>query len=331
MLTAYSLVDGRIETIRFNQLEQKLEEVVWIDLNDPLLEEEKLVEQLLGIDIPTREEMVGLELSNRLYQEDDATFLVTTLVSHVDNNDFEIIPYVFVLTEKHIVTVRYVDAECYRAFIARLEKRKSIKTLRPDLILLGLLESIVNRLADILEDNGHRLDMVSKHIFRSSEIKGSAEGTDKSTTSLFASIRETGLQGDMISMVKESLISLGRLIGYSRQVDILSKDKANQERIQTLASDVSALSEHTTFLTDKITFLLDAILGMISIQQNAVMKIFTILAVFFMPPTLIAGIYGMNFKHMPELDWSFGYPMSIVIMILSAYVPYRFFKHRGWL
>jgi magnesium transporter len=330
MLNAYLLNDCRLETVETARIEERLDDIIWIDLVSPSREEEQLVEKLLCIDIPTRDEMTGLELSNRLYQEDDATFMVATLISRTDG-DYAVIPYIFVLLEKQIVTVRYHDSEPFHALIAKLQKKKSIKVLRHDLILLDLLEGIVNRLADVLEENGHKLDMISKHIFRTSEIKGSAEGTDKSTVSLYASIRESGVQGDIISMVKESLISLGRLVGYTRQVAILNQNPTNDERIRTIASDVAALSEHTTFLTDKITFLLDATLGMIGIQQNAVMKIFTILAVFFMPPTLIAGIYGMNFKFLPELDWHYGYPFAIFIMILSAYLPYRFFKKRGWL
>lgn len=331
MITAYASIDNQIVAIEMADIPANLEHILWIDLNSPTQEEEHSIENWLGIDIPTREEMAALELSNRLYQEDEAAYLAITLVTHADSEEPENKPYIFVLAQNTLVTVRYADTQPFRAYTSRLIKTKIPGSLRPALILIGLLEAIVNRLADILEGNGTKIDQISKHIFRQKVLRSSEGNASKEASlNLYAAIQRNGIEGDMISKVKESLVSLSRLVGYSRQVALLT-EAGDKERMKTLALDITALNEHASFLSAKTEFLLDATLGMIAMQQNSIAKILSVAAVIFLPPTLVAGLYGMNFIHMPELSWKWGYPMAIGFMLASAYLPYRFFKYRGWL
>jgi magnesium transporter len=145
-------------------------------------------------------------------------------------------------------------------------------------------------------------------------------------------LEQIGRKGDLTSHIRDSLVTLERLVGFLGHVAMQRKSgKDLRERLKTLSRDVRSLTDHSSFLSQKITFLLDATLGMINIEQNAIIKIFSVAAVVFLPPTLIASIYGMNFEEMPELDWLFGYPFAIALMILSAILPYLFFKRRGWL
>ena len=186
-----------------------------------------------------------------------------------------------------------------------------------------MLEAIVDRLADILEHAGRGIDDISRSIFR----------RDAGSTRDFQTILEQiGRKGDLTSNMRDSLLTLERLVGFLSHASLQRKSaKDVRDRIKTLSRDIRSLLDHASFLSQKITFLLDATLGMINIEQNATIKIFSIAAVIFMPPTVIASIYGMNFKYMPELDWSLGYPAAIALMVISAIMPYAYFKRKGWL
>ncbi|MDB5478269.1 MAG: Magnesium transporter [Alphaproteobacteria bacterium] len=330
MLTAYALHEKQMVSLPRDQIESRLGDIVWIDLNQPTPEEEKYIENLCRVDIPTQEEMAALELSNRLYEENGAYFFTVTIVTHVDTEEPSNKPYTFVLNQQRLITVRYAQTQPFKIVTDRILKRRDFVAIDPKLIALGLFEAMVNRLADVLEKNDRTIDAISKSIFRSSN--GDPEGkTPKNEVNLFGAIRATGIEGDVISKVKESLVSLSRLVSYIKQIEFFPHESDENQRVRTLALDISALNDHAGFLSNKITFLLDATLGMIGIEQNAIIKIFSIAAVIFLPPTLVASIYGMNFKHMPELEWYYGYPMAIVMMVLAGYLPYRFFQYKKWL
>ena len=145
-------------------------------------------------------------------------------------------------------------------------------------------------------------------------------------------LRSIGRRGDHTSKVRESLVSIGRLLLYiAAEADTMKWAKDQRAAIKGMQRDVQSLSDHATYLSQKISFLLDAMLGVVSLEQNNIIKIFSVAAVALMPPTLIASIYGMNFKHMPELDWYLGYPVAIVLMVLAAALPYFVFKWKKWL
>jgi magnesium transporter len=193
-------------------------------------------------------------------------------------------------------------------------------------VLTALLEIQVDRLADVLERISREVAQISKEVFQQ---RGSKPSRSSTIQTLLEAI---GRKGDMTSNILECLGSLGRMIGFFGQVTL--KDKAEKElrvRVRTLSRDCQSITDHAGFMTQKVTFLLDATLGLINIEQNAIIKIFSVVAVVFLPPTLIASIYGMNFQFMPELSWPFGYPLAMLLMVLSAISPFWFFRRRGWL
>ncbi len=295
---------------------------VWIDLFDPEPEEERAVEQLLGINVPTREDMDEIEISSRLYLEDGAVIMTAIVPAHAEDDDPQMAPVSFVLTPDRLVTVRYHEPRAFVSFPIRAE-RTGMEFPDAESLLVALLEAVVDRLADILEHAGRNIDEISRSIFR--RENGSARN--------FQTILEQiGRKGDLTSNIRDSLLTLERLVGFLSHASLQRKSaKDVRERMKTLSRDIRSLLDHAGFLSQKITFLLDATLGMINIEQNATIKIFSIAAVIFLPPTLIASTYGMNFKYMPELDWRFGYPFAIGLMIVTAIMPYAYFKRKGWL
>jgi magnesium transporter len=298
---------------------------VWIDLVSPTPAEEAELESNLAIGIPTREEMEEIEISSRLYYEDGAAFMTAILPANADGDEVNMQPVTFVLTQTHLVTVRYHEPRAFRTFPARAQK-VAMGCETAEGVLIALLEAVVDRIADILERAGRDIDGISRNIFRNKS------GTLTKSADLQDTIEAIGQKGDLTSNIRDSLVTLARLAGFLGQATLEKRWGENsRERVKTLARDIRSLADHLGFLSQKNTFLLDATLGMINIEQNAIIKIFSVAAVVFLPPTLIASIYGMNFEHMPELDWPFGYPFAIALMIASAILPYVFFKRRGWL
>jgi magnesium transporter len=299
--------------------------VVWYDLLQPTADEEALLERTLGVDIPTREEMEEIEVSSRLYYEESAVFMTAILPAQTDADLPEMAPVTFVITDGVLVTVRYHDPQAFRTFPARAEK-SSMGCEDAESVLMALLEVIIDRLADILERAGRDIDRISHDIFqRPDDAKPRSRDYHKV-------LQDIGLKGDLTSNVRDSLATLQRVFGFLAQYTLERKSARDvRTRLKTLTRDAVSLADHADFLSQKITFLLDATLGMINIEQNATIKIFSVAAVVFLPPTLIASIYGMNYEHMPELEWLFGYPFALGLMVASAILPYLYFKRRDWL
>ncbi len=301
-------------------------QVVWADLLNPTKEEETTIETWLGVAIPTREEMEEIEISSRLYIEDGAYFMTATLPAQTEIDDPLMSPVTFVLAGPRLVTIRYHEPKAFKTFPLRAEKVATGCTTG-NTILIGLLEAIVDRLADILERAGRDIETISRDIFEASSTKVNKRNRDFQEL-----LKAIGRKEDIASSIRDSLISLQRLSGFLAHVATQIKmSKDVRARIKTVSRDVLSLADHATFLSQKISFLLDATLGMISIEQNAIIKIFSVAAVIFLPPTLVASIYGMNFDVIPELKWQLGYPFAIGLMILSAILPFWYFRRRGWL
>lgn len=300
--------------------------IVWVDLLRPTVADEQTIEAWLGIGIPTREEMEEIEISSRLYAEDGALFMTATLPAHTDDDAPSMSPVTFVLAGARLVTIRYHEPRAFGTFPLRAQKVATGCTTS-ETILLGLLETIVDRLADVLERAGRDVDQISRDIFQTTTSK--PKKRDQNFQNLLKTI---GRKEDLTSNIRDSLMTLQRLSGFLGNALTLDKNgKDVRARVKTLSRDVSSLSDHAAFMSQKITFLLDATLGMINIEQNAIIKIFSVAAVVFLPPTLVASIYGMNFDLMPELKWTMGYPLALFLMVLSAALPYLYFKRRGWL
>jgi magnesium transporter len=334
MIQSFGNVDGRFMPLG-SGIDQTVG-AVWIDMLRPTKEEEAAIEHALGIDVPTMEEMSEIEVSSRLYSEDSAQFMTAMMLSHTDADNVLLSPVTFILIGNCAVTVHYAEPRSFDAFVRRCQKSG---TVTAESVVTGLLEGMIERIGDVLERTGHDLDELSDRIFEINAPKLSTvadlppPGKKQPKPRNFQAVLEqVGRKGDLLSKIRESLVSFQRLLAFSTEVMAIRKPgRETDARVKTLTRDVQSLSDHSTFLTQKINFLLDATLGMINIQQTDIIKIFSVAAVVFLPPTLIASIYGMNFQYMPELHLTFGYPIAIGLMVLSAIVPYQFFKWRGWL
>ena len=296
----------------------------WVDLLNPTREEEKLVERALGHNVPTREEMAEIEPSSRLYERQGTVFMTASVLHGVTGKKPDTDPVSFILTEQLLVTVRYVDPTPFTRFYEHLcaEPEIGLDALS---ILARLLDTIVDRLADELESTASQMEDVSGQIFRTAAIK--SKSTERR---LEAILMRTGRVQRLLAEIRESAVSSSRMLGYMVTTDRVAGSE-HRSHVESLIGDVKALLDHSNFLVENLNFLLDASLGMISLEQNSVMKLFSVVAVVFMPPTLIAGIYGMNFDHMPELDWLYGYPFALSLILASAILPYWFAKRHGWL
>lgn len=301
-------------------------DVVWVDLLDPTREDEVLVEKTLKLGVPTREEMQEIEISSRLYKEEDALFMTAILLWRTDTEAPEASPVTFILTGHCLITVRYSDPKSFHIFATKAQK--SSEHLSGESLLVGLLETLVDRLADILEHVSADVNAISEDVFSRQQKSSPRERGDFKAIMLSIGQRE-----ELNSKARESLVSFGRLLSFLGNAFDSSKTVSRdlKGRVKTLVYDIHSLTDHASFLSNKINFLLDATLGMINIEQNAIIKIVSVAAVVFLPPTLVASIYGMNFAFMPELKWLLGYPLALILMILSAIVPFWYFKRRGWL
>lgn len=300
-----------------------LQEALWIDLLFPSKSEEEMVEKYLSLNLPTRDEMQEIELSSRLYIEDKALFMTTSMLAQGESPQPQYDTVTFVLTEKRLITIRYIEPQAFRLFISKLP---NLKLGEATCVLTGLLEATVERLADILESVGRRLEQYSKMIFRPEQTPSTELKLDYQQL-----LQQLGMNEDINTKIRESLISFSRMLVFFAQTTQLVIDKECQSRLDILSKDIMALKDHANFLSGKVNFLLDASLGFINIEQNKIIKIFSIAATIFLPPMLTASIYGMNFHDMPELSWHWGYPGAIVLMLLSAWLPYKYIKFRKWI
>lgn len=307
---------------------------VWLDLVQPTDVEEAAVEAALGIDIPTRGELAEIEASSRLYQEDGAAFMTANLIRRGDDDRPESSPVTFIIKEKQLVTIRYHHPQAFPVYVKQAMKPQTT-AMSGWGVLISLIEAVVDRGADHLERVSAIVDETSKQVFDSSFLRPQKSMRRKKPKNLELLLGKVGEEGDFTSKMRESLVSLARMTAFMQavidQMKVTKEVRENKARIKVVQRDIASLSEHAGYLTGKISFLLDAVLGMISIEQNGIIKIFSIASVVFLPPTLVASLYGMNFKVMPELEWALGYPFAIALMILSAIVPVWYFRQKGWL
>ena len=327
MLQFLSSRDGRLHEVVVSARPELPEDAVWIDLLHPTREEEKFVEAALGLSVPTREEMQEIEPSNRLYEEAGNLFMTANILWRTDTAAPESAAVTFILTRRRLITVRYSEPRTFQIFAGHAERHRGLCSSGASL-MVGLLEAIVDRTADILERVGLEIDTVSKSIFNA----GDGTGQRRASTGDFKdALTRMGRNHDLISKVRDSLVSLSRLLSFLAVPGEVRNDKELREHLRSLSRDAASLTDHATFISGNIGFLLDATLGLVNVEQNAIIKTFTVASVALMPPTLVASIYGMNFKLIPELGWDFGYAWALLLMVLSAVLPYLYFKRRHWL
>ncbi|MGE3868486.1 MAG: magnesium transporter CorA family protein [Pseudorhodoplanes sp.] len=323
MLTAYVPRGTSLEAIAVEEGGQVPPAAVWIDLVHPTLAEDRLVENLVGIAIPTKEEMQEIEISSRLYIENGARYMTATLLFQQDTPVPKTTPVTFILSGHRLITVRYDEPRPFAITRHRLG-RSCPSDVTGESVLIDLLDAVIDRAADVLERIGTEVDDVSTRIFDPQRSRAAQVYN--------ALLRTIGGKGDHTSKVRESLLSIGRLLIFVvNEAEGMRWSKENRAQLKSMHRDVQSLTDHAGYLSNKIIFLLDALVGVVSIEQNNIIKIFSVAAVVFLPPTLVASIYGMNFKHLPELDWSYGYPMALGLMVAAAVLPYLYFKWRKWL
>jgi magnesium transporter len=302
-------------------------DTIWIDLLNPTHAEEQLVERIIGHTIPTREEMAEIEQSSRLYEEGGASYMTATVLAGLEEDEPIATPISFVLTPKYLITVRYADPKPFRTFASHIERQPELLGTAMQ-TLVRLLDAIIDRLADSLEQVASELETISKHVFRRSP---SERGRRIPALKLEALLVRIGTSQDRLAKSRETAGSTARLLTFLSNCAQFRGNPEQREQLRSFSEDVDSLVDHSGFLSNNVTFLLDASLGLINIEQNAILKIFSVASVMLLPPTLVGAIYGMNFDHMPELKWLYGYPLAMLIMIASAILPYLYFRRRGWL
>jgi magnesium transporter len=326
MFSVFIPNESSLKKATISDLDKLPEAAVWIDLVKPTSAEDKAVERLAGIAVPTREDMQEIEISSRLYIENGARYMTSTLMCAADTENPRTTAVTFILASHRLVTVRYDEP---RPFV--LVENKLARNCAPgitgEMVLMELLDAVIDRNADILERAGSEMDAISHQIF---EPEGSARtGHAKRYSDILIAI---GRKGDLTSKVRESLVSIGRVVTFvAASVDGVKWSKDMREQLKTMQRDVASLTDHASYLSNKITFILDAMLGVVNLEQNNIIKLFSVMAVVLMPPTLIASIYGMNFKVMPELEWQHGYPLAVLMMVAAAVAPYMYFRWKKWL
>jgi magnesium transporter len=325
MLFAHLLRGTSLVRIEVKEGDPCPADAIWIDLVAPTPGEDKLVESAIGVMVPTREEMAEIEISSRLYIENGARYMTATLLFNTETEKPGTTAITFIVAGNKLVTVRYDQPKPFTYLAGKLSKACAANTTGPS-IMVELLDAIIDRVADILEKLAAEVDKVSGRVFERNAAR------DDPNQRYQAILRTIGRKGDLLSKTRESLVSLNRLVlFFTNEAETVGLGKEHRVHLKSVARDINSLTDHAHFLANKITFLLDATLGMVSLEQNNVIKLFSVMAVTLMPPTLIASIYGMNFKHMPELDSVYGYPLALIAMVLAAIGPYFFFKWKRWL
>ncbi len=301
---------------------------IWLDLVDVTEEERATVERLTGLRVPARAELSEIERSSRLAAQDGVLTLSTPMISSADGKRPVVSPLGFVLARDRLLTIRYAPMRSFDAYAERLCDLDA--HISPGLaVFAGLLEAIVDRLADVLEGVGTELERLSHQIFRP-EATGLRRVRRESAV-LQSSLTEVGRTGEHVSGLRDSLVGISRIVGFVIEVAADWMTPELQSRFTTLRQDIASLNDYDVQITGKVQFLLDATLGFINIQQNNVIKVLTVASIVGIPPTLIASIYGMNFKGMPELNWAWGYPYGLTVIALSAVLPLLWFWRHGWL
>lgn len=318
MLFAYRIAGSRLQRMEPGQ---DLSEAAWIDLYRPLDHQVEAV-QALGVEVPTLADMEEIEMSSRLYRENGVDYMTAVIPGHSETKEPMTGPVTFILSSRQIVTVRHHNPRPFETYPERADK-VGPGCMDPDRIFLSLVEEITGRLADLLENAGRGLDDIAREVY--GEVAASSEG-------LMVALRRIGREGEQIGRVRLALMTTERMISwYGQSLVEGQRGDGLQPAAKALMRDLKALEVHADFLSSRVGLATDATLGMINLSQNQTIKIVSVVAVVFLPPTVIASAYGMNFAYMPELEWLYGYPMALLLMLASAVGTFLFFKWKKWL
>ena len=300
--------------------------VIWIDLLDPTQDERSFVESRASIRVPSKEALSEIEASSRLIVERGVLYLSTPMVARGNTLDAYLSPAGFILSPKLLVTIRYAELSTFDAVAERVRGDEALASSIG--VFTALLEAIVDRGADVLEHLGAETDRISRSVFRGDTAD--RRHPVRSTRVLRETLSTVGAIGDRVSQVRDVLLGVGRIGSFASDLGHEWIDPEFQVRLSAVQKDVASLNDYEAHLASKVQFLLDAVLGYITIEQNDLFKVLTIASVVGIPPTVMAGIWSMNFEFMPELDWYLGYPLALAAIVFSAVVPLVWFKARGW-
>lgn len=328
MITAYFYKDGIATSTRLVTDGQIPSNIIWLDVLSPTSEEAIFVGKNFHVEIPSQEELKEIETSSRLYSEAGNIYMTPSIVVDSEKAKPTLGDMAFILTPNHFISIRYATPKSIDICASRILKKHETLNTPVDMMLL-LLDVITDRLADMLEMAASRIESITTNIFESTREDGARP------LNVIGNMRHVlktiGTAGKLTSKVRSSISSLERLLPFAHASLDERMTKEQQAMLKTLDRDLRSLNEHAAFLNNECSFMLNAALGSVSIHQNMLVTLFSIVAVIFLPPTLIASIYGMNFEHMPELASPLGYPITMVLILLSAVVPYIYFRWKKWL
>ncbi|MDO9371005.1 MAG: magnesium/cobalt transporter CorA [Gammaproteobacteria bacterium] len=315
MITTFVLRDGRLEQQQISSIDELDQQALWIDLIQPTEEELSWVKQIYSQALPTPDEVVEIEASARFYQDEDGLHIHSYFLHDYEDRARNI-TVAFTLNQGRLFTLHDEDLLTFRVYRMRARRQAGLADDAMT-IMLNLFEIKVERLADTLERLQADLEVLSQTVFSTAE------------KDMGVVLTRIAASEDMNGTARLSMMDKQRTLSYLLRRGDFSAVQTQQ--LREILKDIESLIAHSAFLYEKVNLLMDAGMGMINIEQNKIIKIFSIAAVVFLPPTLVASIYGMNFRVMPELDWAWGYPMAIVLMVIFGVAPYVYFKRKGWL
>jgi magnesium transporter len=320
MINVFVLQNGRLNQV-YIESRSDLEKVnpIWVDLTDPNEEERAWVKSIYGVTLPGEDEVKDIEASARYYEAENGDLhLRTDFLLEEEDEQSQVVTVAFILTKNMLFSVHAEDLPVFRLVRMRARSRPGSISDYKD-VLLDLYATDAEYSADALEGIYQSLEKVSRSVLQN-------RLSDQDAAEVLTAIaREEDLNG----RIRRNMMDTRRAVSFLMRGRLLNSDQFEEAR--QILRDIESLDGHTAFLFDKINFLMDATVGFININQNNIIKIFSVASVAFLPPTLIASIYGMNFKLLPELQWDFGYPFAIALMLASAVGPFLYFRRRGWL
>lgn len=315
MIGAFALDNSRL--VRIDDTNQELNTAIWIDLIEPTPEERETLREGLGQSLASYLELEDIEASARFFEDEDGLHLHSFFYCEDEDDYADIATVAFTLRDGRLFTLRDRELPAFRLYRMRSRNQKLLECNAYEL-LLDLFETKIEQLADVIETVYSDLEKLSRIILEGKQ----GEAFDQALATLTE-------QEDVSSKVRLCLMDTQRALSFLVRKTRLPESQLEQAR--EVLRDIESLQPHNESLFQKVNFLMQAAMGFINIEQNRIMKIFSVAAVIFLPPTLVSSTYGMNFDIMPELHWSFGYPMALGMMFLAGFIPYIYFKRKGWL
>ena len=320
MINLFVLQNGRLSQEQVEDRNELLQHVnpIWIDVVDPEEEELIWIKEAFDVLLPELDDLGDLEASARYFEADDGHMHIRTDFLLDEDETSRNVRVAFVLTKNVLFSIHDEDLPVFRLVRLRARLRPGSVSNAKD-VLLDLYSTDAEYSADALEEVYENLELAGKQVL-------SDDITDADAADVLETIAK---EEDTNGRIRRNVMDTRRALSFLMRSKLLSDEQ--QEEARQILRDIDSLENHTAFLFDKINFLMDATVGFINLNQSKIIKIFSVVSVALMPPTLLASIWGMNYRFMPELQWELGYPMAIGIMVISAIIPLWYFRRKGWL